>query len=103
MPFSDFKSFLPFNIARIHAALTILSFVNLTKEYLTNDKRISRSTLAHCFQLDIWKKIFKIFRIFQKTSNAKEVAGLFIPPNTFLQKLDVCGSKTFKKSIVLKL
>ena len=38
-----------------------------------------------------------------KNIQYKEIAGLFIPPNTFLQKLDVYGSKTFKKSIVLKL
>ena len=62
---------------------------------------------AHCFQLDFRKKIFRIFRIFEKTPNTKiHVTYLFHQTLfTEIRSLEkkVHDKKTFKKSIVLKL
>ena len=63
--------------------------------------------LAHCFQLDIWKKIFRIFRIFKKTPNTKKYLAFLLHQTlcfgNLISRKKVNGSKTLKKSIVVKL
>ena len=52
---------------------------------------------AHCFQLDIWKKIFRIF--IRKNTQYQEIGDLFTPRNTFLQKWHACKKKFTVKNL----